>query len=70
MNKEYCKNLIGKNVFDIRHNNRKGTLKKIQFSSKCYSVCWFLFQYKNGAYLVSTDDIKIINKQTQLNLSL
>ena len=70
MNKKYCKDLIGKNVFDIRHDNRKGTLKKIQFSSKCFSICWLLFEYKNGSYLVSLDDIAIINKQTQLNLFL
>lgn len=68
MNKEYCKNLIGQNVFDNRHNNRQGTLKKIQFSNKCYSICWFLFQYNDGAYLLSLDDIAIINKQICLNL--
>lgn len=67
MNKEYCKNLIGKMVIDKRHVNRIGTLKKIQFNNKCYSICWFLFNYNKGSYLVSIDDIKLINEQTQIN---
>lgn len=66
MYKKYCKNLIGKEVIDIRHD-RKGVIKKIQFNNQCYSICWFLFVHINGAYLVSIDDVKIINKQTELN---
>lgn len=66
MNKQYCKSFIGKTVIDKRQN-RTGIIDCIQFNSKNWAHCWFYFKWVSGAYLVSLDDIELINTPTRAN---
>lgn len=65
--KEICKKMIGTCVFDKRRK-RKGTLDSIAFNNKDYTICWFMFQWESGAYLVSTKDVVAVNESKQLTL--
>jgi len=59
--KEYAKSLVGKRA---ECRNKKGVLKRIAFTNKDYSTCYFSFKTDiGGEHLVSIDDIKILNQQ-------
>jgi sporulation protein YlmC with PRC-barrel domain len=60
--KDYCIDLIGKNVID-KTMKRIGKIESIVFNNKDFSICWFNFKWENGAYLISTKEIQHIEKK-------
>jgi sporulation protein YlmC with PRC-barrel domain len=66
--KDYCIDLIGKNVID-KTMKRIGIIESIVFNNKDFSICWFNFKWEKGAYLRSTNEIELIqSKYVQLEL--
>jgi hypothetical protein len=67
--KKYCKSLIGKKAYRLDMPERIGVLNSIVFFNKDYSICWFDFKWKEGGYMVSINEIKILeNKNVQFEL--
>jgi sporulation protein YlmC with PRC-barrel domain len=60
--KDYCIDLIGKNVID-KTMKRIGKIESIVFNNKDFSICWFNFKWENGAYLISIKEIQHIEKR-------
>jgi len=63
------KTLIGRQAYERTRPDRVGTLQALQFANKDKTVCWFLFAWQHGAYLVPYDDLIILPEQNrQLSL--
>jgi len=62
------KKLIGKKAYEKLRPDRIGILECIAFQSKDNKICWFLFRWEHGAYLVSYEDLHIVQYDEQLTL--
>jgi hypothetical protein len=59
--------MIGKKCTEFKNQNRIGTIENIAFNSKDFKIVWFRFKWKFGQYLISADEIILI-ENNQLTL--